>query len=257
MIFASSGLRLLGQPEELMANVEIYCRDLAFAIPFEVTYTIRQWLQNQHHVREALVAIVIANVLNILFNYLLIFTFDFGIVGCALATLLCQGLWPFGGPLLAVSPSVHLAGFPAPSLVSNQPDDPLFGAGLRPHCGRKLGLCGGQHHGGLAGATALAAHSIGLNIVSTSFMVVLGLSTAAATLVGNAVGAKRAWMPLVWRALSMMSGIQIPMAILLWCFPGFASIFTTDPAVIELFGDCASGGRPLQFAMGYRSCSLR
>ncbi|MEC8277758.1 MAG: MATE family efflux transporter, partial [Myxococcota bacterium] len=38
---------------------------------------------------------------------------------------------------------------------------------------------------GWLGATALAAHSIGLNIVSTSFMVVLGLSTAAATLVGN------------------------------------------------------------------------
>ena len=93
MIFASTGLRLLGQPEELMANVEIYCRVLALAIPFEVTFfTIRQWLQNQHHVRQALVAIVIANVMNIVFNYLLIFTFDFGIVGCALATLLCQGL---------------------------------------------------------------------------------------------------------------------------------------------------------------------
>ena len=66
-------------------------------------------------------------------------------------------------------------------------------------------------------------------------MVVLGLSTAAATLVGNAVGAQRAWMPLVWRALGFMGGVQIPMAILLWCFPEFfASIFTTDPAVIEL-----------------------
>ena len=238
MIFASTGLRLLGQPEELMANVEIYCRVLALAIPFEVTFfTIRQWLQNQHHVRQALVAIVIANVMNIVFNYLLIFTFDFGIVGCALATLLCQGLqlailvglcWRshlqaiWQGSLRPVWSQIALMtrySVPAAALLSIE----------------AWGFVAASIMVGWLGATALAAHSIGLNIVSTSFMVVLGLSTAAATLVGNAVGAQRAWMPLVWRALGFMGSVQVPMAILLWCFPEFfAAIFTTDPAVIEM-----------------------
>ena len=249
MIFASTGLRLLGQPEELMANVELYCRVLALAIPFEVTFfTIRQWLQNQHHVRQALVAIVIANVLNIVFNYLLIFTFDFGIVGCALATLLCQGLqlailvglcWRshlqaiWQGSLRPVWSQITLMtrySVPAAALLSIE----------------AWGFVAASIMVGWLGATALAAHSIGLNIVSTSFMVVLGLSTAAATLVGNAVGAQRAWMPLVWRALGLMGGIQIPMAILLWCFVLCVDLHH-GPSRHRALDHCAPDRCPLSF----------
>ena len=254
MIFASTGLRWLGQPEELMDNVELYCRILALAIPAEVTfYTLRQWLQNQHHVREALVAIVIANGLNILFNWLLIFQLDYGIAGCAVATLLCQCLqliilagltWRshlaviWQGSLRPVGSQILLLmryAIPSAALIAVE----------------SWGFVAASIMVGWIGSTALAAHSIGLNIVSTSFMVVLGLSTAASTLVGNAVGAKRAWMPMVWRSVGLMSAIQIPVAILLWSFPAFfASIFTDDPAVIELAVIVLRVGALFQFCDG-------
>ena len=221
-----------------MANVELYCRVLALAIPFEVTFfTIRQWLQNQHHVRQALVAIVIANVLNIVFNYLLIFTFDFGIVGCALATLLCQGLqlailvglcWRshlqaiWQGSLRPVWSQITLMtrySVPAAALLSIE----------------AWGFVAASIMVGWLGATALVAHSIGLNIVSTSFMVVLGLSTAAPpswAMPWGLSGPGCHWCGGHWDS---WAAFKIPMAILLWCFPEFfASIFTTDPAVIEL-----------------------
>lgn len=238
MIFAATGLRLLNQPEELMGNVAIYCRVLALAVPAELAFhTLRQWLQNQHRVQEAMIAIVAANILNIGCNWLLIYSLDMGVTGCALATLTSQ--YAQLAILSILCWRKHLKSV-VQSWASPKGTEvwkllkyaiPISGV----IAVESWGFVAATVMVGWIGTTALAAHSIGLNIVSTSFMVVLGLSSAAGTLVGNAIGAGRPWTPIVRRALLGMGSLQLTFACLLWVFPRmFAGVFTQDPEVIEM-----------------------
>ena len=48
---------------------------------------------------------------------------------------------------------------------------------------------------GWFGATAVAGHMLALNLASAAFMIPLGISTAAATRVGNLMGATLPWQP--------------------------------------------------------------
>jgi multidrug resistance protein, MATE family len=81
---------------------------------------------------------------------------------------------------------------------------------------------------------SLAAHSIALNVVGTTFMVPLGISSAAAVRVGQAVGRKDAagaatsgWAAIFLGAL-FMGAFGLCLAIVpLW----IAALFTADPAV--------------------------
>jgi MATE family multidrug resistance protein len=82
---------------------------------------------------------------------------------------------------------------------------------------------------------SLAAHSIAINVVSTTFMVPLGISSAAAVRVGQAVGRKdtqgvalSGWTAVLLGALFMgCAGLS------LWLAPKWiVAIFSSDPAVV-------------------------
>jgi multidrug resistance protein, MATE family len=82
---------------------------------------------------------------------------------------------------------------------------------------------------------SLAAHSIALNVVSTTFMVPLGISSAAAVRVGQAVGRKdphgvalSGWAAVLLGALFMGSA-----GLSLWLIPRWiVLLYSGDPAVI-------------------------
>jgi MATE family multidrug resistance protein len=88
---------------------------------------------------------------------------------------------------------------------------------------------------GLLGSLALAGHQIALNVASITFMVPMGISSAAAVRVGHAVGACDArgaahsgWMALLFAAGFMScSGLT-----LLFLARPIARIYTPDPAVV-------------------------
>jgi MATE family multidrug resistance protein len=84
-------------------------------------------------------------------------------------------------------------------------------------------------------ATALAGHQIALTTVSTTFMMPLGISSAAAVRVGFALGRgdRHAAARAGWTALGLGAGLMSAAAIALLTVPEWiARLFTPDPSVI-------------------------
>jgi len=84
---------------------------------------------------------------------------------------------------------------------------------------------------------SLAAHSIAVQVIATTFMVPLGISSAAAVRVGQALGRKdpEGAVTAGWTAL-LFSGIFMSVAgVAMFAAPGaIAHIFIRDPAVVAL-----------------------
>ncbi len=193
---APAVLALLRQPAEVIPQAGAYARiSIPGTLGFYAFIVLRQSLQAMGRVRPVLITVVVANLINVLLNWVLIFGHlgfpALGARGAAWATvvsrLVLAGvlLW-LGWPLLAP----HLR--------------PLRRDALEPGPLRRLFLLGApigvQHqleYGvfalvgvlmGLLGTEQMAGHQIALNLASVTFMVPLGLSAAAAVLVGHAVG---------------------------------------------------------------------
>jgi MATE family multidrug resistance protein len=89
---------------------------------------------------------------------------------------------------------------------------------------------------GRLGAVPLAGHQIALNVASVTYMIPLGIGSAAAVRVGQALGggdtqaaARAGWMALLFGAAFMSCS-----AVLLFSIPrAIAGIYTTDPQVIS------------------------
>ena len=85
-------------------------------------------------------------------------------------------------------------------------------------------------------AASLAGHQIALNTVSTTFMVPLGIGSAAAVRVGQALGRREPDAAALsgWVALVLGAAFMSTMSVAMTVFPRhIASIFTTDPNVIR------------------------
>ncbi len=86
------------------------------------------------------------------------------------------------------------------------------------------------------GTTAYAAHQIGLSIESLSFMPGAGMGIAAATLMGQALGAGKLRRARISHAeaLRLALGVMTAMALLFLLVPGFLiGLFSSDLQVIE------------------------
>ena len=86
------------------------------------------------------------------------------------------------------------------------------------------------------GAIPLASHQIALNTASFTYMVPLGIGSAAAVRVGQALGRKdpHAASRAGWTALVLGTSFMTCTAISFWAFPRYiVRIYTPDPAVIR------------------------
>jgi len=143
--------------------------------------------------RSILWASVITVMLNIIFSYVLAFTFELGIVGIGYGTSLaawlmavCYGVWLFRQPqflpykpwtkwfeykLATVKPLICMGSFVA--LATLTEFALISGAALM---------------AGTLGAVSLAAHQIALQILSFSWCIAYGFSQATSVFVGNEFG---------------------------------------------------------------------
>jgi MATE family multidrug resistance protein len=189
-------LRALRQPPEIIADACGFIRATGPGLPaFFAFVVLRQTLQAMSVVRPVLIAVALGNAANVFFNLGFIFgRFGMpalGAVGSAWSTSVSRWL------MLLV---LGLAGAPMWSALWRRPSRRLFQ--LRPY-GELLaiGVPTGIQYGlevwvfmtvsllmGTLGTVALAGHQIAINLASVSFMVPLGLGSAAATRVGNAIG---------------------------------------------------------------------
>ncbi|MBT8395878.1 MAG: MATE family efflux transporter, partial [Gemmatimonadetes bacterium] len=205
---------------------------------------LRQTLQAMSRVAPIVVTIILANLANVFFNWVLIFgnlgSPTLGAVGTGWASSLSRwlmliGLLGFSWPLLR--------GYIRPF----RPDAFL----LRPlarmvRLGAPIGIQFGLEFGafgaigilmGWLGAIAMAGHQVAINLASLTFMVPLGISQASAILVGQSVGrgdpggARRA----AGSGLLLGVAFMVLTAFLFRFLPDFfAGIYTDEEEVLAL-----------------------
>jgi MATE family multidrug resistance protein len=232
------GLRLLGQPEALLAGAGVWCRTAAWGVPGMMVFSaIRQSLQGLGVQRPVTIAVIVANVVNLVANAVLIYGFDLGIYGAALATTASQyvlaGLTVW---LARKTLAPYLVGWrdalSVPALLG------LFAIGLP--LGVQMAMeAWAFHFAGLMmgwlGPTSIAANAVVFNLATVSFMVPMGISAAAATRVGNLVGAGLPWAFAGRIAILLGGGIMGGSALAFALLPDvLARVYTDDPAVIAL-----------------------
>lgn len=189
-------LTTLQQPADVISDTAIYARRRALgALPFLLFTVMRQSLQAIGPVRPVLFAVFVANVVNAAANWFLVFGNGgaprLGVAGSGIATAL--SMWVMAFVLLATSWRVlrpHMRPWRddalrlAPILRVVRIGAPIgvqwffesFAFGLT-----ALFM-------GWLGTASLAGHEIALNMAALTFMVPLGISGAAAAVVGRSIG---------------------------------------------------------------------
>ncbi len=237
-------LKLLGLEAKVYDLTQPFGRVLALSILPIAFYTVqRRYLQALHLVQPVMYALVSANLVNLAFNYALIhghFGFPaLGVEGSAWSTV-CARIYLAG--FLYVYLRRREAKRNTGLLHWERPDKTrlkaLFRLGL-PAAGHIfLEVAGFAAITAMAGsfpAILLAAHEITLNHASLTYMVPLGISSAAAVRVGNAIGAAQ---PLRARAAgnaAILTGLSFMVfsAITMFAAPRLIlAIYTNNAAVI-------------------------
>lgn len=239
-------VRLLNIPAPLLAQAMPYLRALNWGtLPLLLFFAFRRYLQGVNLVKPVMFSLVSANIVNFVLNWAFIYGHlgfhAMGTVGSGWSTcwarvymaLVLMGYAFYYDArhktgLRHVSRRVHfprvwellVLGFPAASQI-----------------GVEIGVFAvATTLIGKLGALPLASHQIALNTVSFTYMVPLGISSAAAVRVGQALGRRDAHgaSRAGWTALMLGAGFMACMALLLWAVPGYiARIYTPDPAVIR------------------------
>lgn len=187
---------LLNQPEEVVPVAAAYARtQIPGMLPFYGFIVFRQVLQAVGRVAPVVWTILLANVLNAFLNWILVFgnlgAPGLGAVGSGWATSMSRWfMW-----LCALALGWRLL---TPYLRRVRSDLLAAGALSRiMRLGSPIGLQLFLEFGafgaigilmGWLGTVAIAGHQIALNLAAFAFMIPLGISQAAAILVGRAVG---------------------------------------------------------------------
>ena len=237
----------MGQEPALARAAHEYTVVQVVSVPCFLAYSaLRQYLQGRELMRPALWVILIANVFNGLFNWVLIFGHlgfpALGLLGAGISTALTRAvtllglaLWvwrfrlyrdawvPFGRAAFQIRGLVEIVAMGLPVGIQISLEVWAF--------------CGAALVAGLLGATPLAAHTVALNLASIAFMLPLGISQGTVTRVGNLLGAGRPRQAqrAAWVALGMGGAVMSASAIGFVAFRGLLPrIYTADPAVIAL-----------------------
>ena len=236
---------VLDQPESVTPVAASWSRWSALGtLPFFLFVALRQSLQAMTFVRPVVTAILAGNAVNVLLNYVLIYGRlgfpEYGAVGSAISTvigrwvmllvlvwtgraMLVPALRPWLPEAFHLKPLRRMLAIGTPIAFTQWLEITMFGAGA-------VVL-------GWFGAVELAAHEIAISLAALTFMVPLGLSAAAAAIVGRAVGrrdiaaARRDAVASIGVGLAFMSVT----AVIFIAFPvALAGIFIADPATRAL-----------------------
>ena len=233
-------LKVIGVTAPVERQAISFSHVLVWSLPLLLIYTVlRRYLQGLHHVRPITFALITSNLVNVFGNWLLIFGHwgvpALGVRGSALSTVIAR---------------VYLAGVLFVAVKRRDPEafsqvgDLFQGVGRLLHLGLPAALTIGFEVGvfntstALAGTldpVSLAAHTIALNASSVTYMVPLGIASAAAVSVGRHMGSgdRQGAARAGWSALRIGVAFEILAALSFLIFPRqIARLYTHDPRVI-------------------------
>ncbi|HEY2433774.1 MAG TPA: MATE family efflux transporter [Vicinamibacterales bacterium] len=240
-------LGLWGLPQDVLVLVRPYLAILIWSLPPLLLYVAcRRYLQGMNLVRPVTFALVSANLVNAFFNWVLIFGHlgapAMGVPGSAVATLLARIFMALAllGAIVQHEARVVPKLRDTPMAADLARLRRLFALGL-PAAGQMVFEVGvfsaATALAGRVSADALAAHQIALNMAAFTFMVPLGVASAAAVRVGQAIGRgdprgamRSGWTAIVIGAAFMASAS----AVFLLAPHALMRAFTDDPAVAHL-----------------------
>jgi MATE family multidrug resistance protein len=234
-------LAAAGIDPSVLRDTRPYLRALNWsAAPLLLYFAFRRYLQSINLVRPVMITLVTANLVNLLGNWI----FVFGNLGA-------PRLGATGSGWATCASRVFM--MVVLGLVIWRRDRELFRAPWAPDFRRirrllALGFPAAGQIGletavfatvtvliGRLNATALAGHQIALTTISMTFMMPLGISSAAAVRVGQAIGrndpagAARSG----WTALALGGTVMSAAAVTLLSVPhAIARLFTPDPSII-------------------------
>jgi MATE family multidrug resistance protein len=225
----------------VMRVTQPYLRVLNYSAPFLVLFFgFRRYLQSMNIARPIMIILLTANLVNIFCNWVFVFgnlgAPMMGAEGAGWATFLSRA---YMATALGV---IIWTNDPRLPHVSWKPDFGRIKKLLRlgmPAAGQ-MGLETGVFAAvtvliGKLGATALAGNQIALQTVSMTYMVPLGISSAAAVRVGHAIGRGdgEGMARAGWTALGLGGAVMSCAALILLIFPYWiARLFTPEADVI-------------------------
>lgn len=237
-------LALTDQSPDLAALGQSYATPQAWSVPFGLVFiALRGYVQGRGIMTPPLYAILSTNALNAFLNWVLIFGKlgmpAMGVEGAGIATGISRaampvvlaalvfgrglhrGAWtPWSRRAFAIRPTLAL-GVPVAVQLALE----VWAFNLSTQIAGKLG------------EETVAAHSIVLKLASFTFMMPLGISTAAATRVGNRIGAgdRPGAQRAAFVALGLGAGVMALAAVAFLLLPGvLASLLTDKERVIAI-----------------------
>jgi MATE family multidrug resistance protein len=234
-------LELLRQPPSAIPDAARFCRILSVSVvPFAGFAVVRSLLQGGGSMRPAMWVVLVANLLNLVAAFSLVRGFGpippLGVPGVAWATAVVRWLMFFGlvavawGDLRRAVPNGPILDRRALAAVGWVALPVAFQLGLEVWAFNAASFVAG-----MLGATEAAAHTAALSAASLSFMLPLGISAAAATRIGNLVGAGQAWGRPAAIAVAMGSSVMTLSALLFVVFPEVVGrMYNPDPTVVAV-----------------------
>jgi len=230
-------LTIAGVQPDVVSLAVPYAFSLQWSVlPLMLYAAFRRYLQGISLVKPVMFALITANIVNAIANWRLIP--DFGVEGAGWATTGARVYMALvlGFVILSREPA-FLRHIPKPDLVRVRE---LLRLGV-PAAGQILLETGvfaaSTLLAGRLAPEALAAHHVILNIVGTTFMVPLGISSAGAVTVGQAIGRgdKKAAKLNGWLAIDLASAFMLFSAAVFAIFPlPLITLFTNNSDVLEI-----------------------
>ena len=198
LLFAKPLMYIMDQPEEVVELALPYLDLVAFSlVPLIIFQAFKQFSDGLSLTKYPMYATIIANILNVVINYILIFgKFGFpemGIVGAAVGTLVSRFVmlfylwWLLAKRTKCKAYVTNIKFFK----LRKQPLKKLINLGLPSAMQMFFEVAiftAAIWLSGTLGKNAQAANQIALNLSSMTFMVAMGLSVAAMIRVGNQKG---------------------------------------------------------------------
>jgi multidrug resistance protein, MATE family len=242
-------LRSLDIPAPVLNQAIPYLRALNWGtLPLLLYFVFRRYLQGMNLAKPVMFALISANLVNLAGNWALVYGHlgfrAMGTVGSGWSTCVAR--------IYMMSVLLVYAVYYDHRYQTGLRDTPRLPNFFRMWQLVRLGFPAATQFGmevgvfavctaliGRLGAVALASHQVALNTVSLTYMVPLGVASAAAVRVGQALGrgdphgASRAG----WTALALGMSFMFCMGVIFFLIPDYiVRVYTADPQVIHTAG---------------------